>query len=217
MPAGLSVEVAVKERPILFSGPMVRAILGGRKTQTRRVINPQPVEVVDGIPYRATYDSVAKRNVGTKVHRSPYGHRGDLLWVRETWDRRAFVKSKPDHVYRATARPGHTPFGEKGWTPAIHMNRFASRITLEVTGVRVERLQEISEADAKSEGIRTDTLPPSDDDGRPACICYVAEPDDNHAYVTAKSAFQKTWDNINAKRAPWSSNPWVWCVEFKRV
>jgi hypothetical protein len=167
----------MKERPILFSGAMVRAILDGRKSQTRM-----------------------------NFHRCPYGAVGDRLWVRETWA--ASLDSDGDmckpFLYRATydeavygqlkasfsdrATEIWDVVGNTGWRPSIHMPRWASRLTLEVTGVRVERVQDISEADAKAEGVKS------------------------------AAEFCALWDEINGARGyGWDANPWVWVVEFKRV
>lgn len=200
----------MKERPILFSGPMVRAILDGRKTQTRRVVK----------------DS-AKHNVyllgdnacGVLWDHCPYGQPGDRLWVRETWahisrcEHYNHLHDSTEWLYKAD---GSSCVSK--WTPSIHMPRFASRILLEVTAVRVERLQEISRDDAIQEGIEhlhrdvdVPTLNPWRNylQGQPGemiqhCSC-------------PRRSFQTLWDLINAKRAPWDSNPWVWVVEFKRI
>lgn len=214
-----------KERPILFSGAMVWAILEGHKTMTRRVaklpVTPDTASInpdgKDGwvlwAPQPVT-DEMSKRmypNGGG--FKCPYGQPGDRLWVRETWalvPRTAYAGSdgvqqtlRPDDnhdaaIYRAgwdRVAPGH-------WRPSIFMPRWASRITLEVTGVRVERLQDISEADARSEGVargRWTNL------GTSASSEYVG-------------SFAELWDTINGKRGySWESNPWVWVVEFKRV
>ena len=115
-----------KERPIIFSGPMIRAILEGRKTQTRRIVKP---------------------NCLSKL--SPYGRTGDRLWVRETWGHNP---EGPGYVYRSDGDFDMKFHGDR-WRPSIHMPRWASRITLEVTGVRVERLQDINEEDALAEGV----------------------------------------------------------------
>ncbi len=132
----------MKERPIMFTGPMVRAILDGRKTQTRRVIRPQPRWVGDpGIPFR-TEDADPKG-----IIQCPYGKPGDQLWVRETW-----APNEGDVLAgKAFYRADNNTIVER-WRPSIHMPRWASRITLEITKVRVERLQDISEEDAKAEG-----------------------------------------------------------------
>jgi hypothetical protein len=215
----------VRERPILFSEPMVRALLDGRKTQTRRIVK-------DGKPFADwnvkpsdTYDAIVSDDQGSAAFLAagdhgftdwvpcPYGKPGDRLWVRETWQygnglaQRAagdgLVASgdaAPRVLYRAD---GHTLPAGTVWRPSIFIRRTESRILLEVTGVHVERLQAITDADAHAEGVMlvgrrgTDTDP---------------------GYVdTYRYAFQRLWDSINGKRAPWSSNPWLWCVSFRRV
>lgn len=204
-----------KERPILFSGPMVRAILDGRKTQTRRVINPQPASAgTPGYWYpNVPLDGYGKKR-GRNLHYAHEGHLrkglaedfcrykpGDRLWVREGFrykhashykgaDRGAQYRANGEDHYLL----GIAAWANPCWQPSIHMPRWASRITLEITGVRVERLQDISQDDAGAEGVQYDHC----------------EFDDN------AHAFMALWDSINAKRAPWSSNPWVWVVEFKQ-
>lgn len=197
----------MKERPMLFSGPMVRAILEGRKTQTRRVID---------------FKRVAEET-GCRMVQCPYGQTGDRLWVKETWkphcdcDEEGVVT--PEHPlgtcvkYRADGamiKPDRWN-EEQGswceanenttrWFPSIHMPRWASRITLELTGVRVERVQDISEEDAKAEGCEASA---------PARLAMI-EP--------LKNAYRILWDSISAARGyGWDKNPWVWVLEFKRV
>lgn len=185
---------------------MVRAIVAGTKTQTRRVVKPQPVEIVDGIPYRNVFEGDGfrseRRIVGKKVHRSPYGQPSDRLWVRET-----FYCAAPDYsdgypVHYRASTDIVTDVSVK-WKPSIFMPRWASRITLEVTGVRVDRLQEIREADVIAEGL--DSVVQNEIQMR---IGHTLSP--QQCYFTL-------WESINAKRAPWSLNPYVWVVEFKRV
>lgn len=227
----------MKERPIIFSGEMVRAILEGRKTQTRRVCKFQPEAP------RAIYDSPGNDTIITpklypeargtlfcvwqyKMSRlnktpapfrdsvigplCPYGQPGDRLWVREAYCHAVtdggYVTDTP--IYRAdnpdvikVDGDGFTVFRKDGkeaspWIPSIHMPRWASRITLEITGVRVERVQEIDDEDAIAEGIK----PIWDNDVGPV------------------SVFAELWDDINAARGySWGSNPWVWVVEFKQI
>jgi len=181
-------------RPILFSGPMIRAILAGTKTQTRRVCRHQHdnVWVEDGVMYG--YD--ISGNDGRVTMQ--YGDVGDTLWVRETWglhDTQPSDGPERAHVYyRATDSDLHG-LRHQLWRPSIFMPRWASRITLRVTAVRVERLQEISEADAVAEGVDLELV---------------------HRGGGA-SAFRELWESINAVRAPWASNPFVWRIEFTRV
>lgn len=149
----MTTETTVRERPILFSGPMVRAILEGRKTQTRRVLkNPD-----DGVSTTIEDGSPLYCDDGGFWHPRPcpYGQPGDRLWVRE-----AHQLSPDGPIYRATAREHGTyePGGAGPWRPSIHMPRWASRITLEITDVRVERVQEITEDDAIAEGVEVDML-----------------------------------------------------------
>ena len=193
------------ERPILFSAPMVRAILAGTKTQTRRIAKPQPEpgEIGSfgrGIPFIRGRD---------KTYRCPYGQPGDRLWVREAFD---FLPSGgPDQptaceiVYWANgaiepriAPPDYNPmvYAHEKIRPSIHMPRWASRITLEITGVRVERLQDISKDDAKAEGV--DALPMET------------------RRATAKADFHALWESINGAGS-WDANPWVWVLEFRRL
>lgn len=181
----------MRERPILFSGPMVRAILDGTKTQTRRVA----MHTVCGVRVaRLAYDPAPD------VCACPYGVPGDRLWVRETFA----PFSTGGAVYRAD-KPRFSPGAHEvvggSWHPSIHMPRWASRLSLEVTGVRVERLQDISEADAIAEGCH-------DSDGAPT----------QELSGTARGAFALLWDDLNADRGyGWDANPWVWVVEFRKV
>ena len=218
----------VKERPILFSAPMVRAILDGRKTQTRRVVKPQPENDGSGGVVREADSWIwrggkALRRVGygdDYVHTdreamcramesvSPYGVPGDRLWVRETWGcpeadhPRVPDGRKPQPgdriVYAANEADAWQWRCGSGmpWRPSIHMPRWASRITLEVVSVRVERVQEIGEEDATAEGVAFT----------------------KYANASARFHFREIWDSINAARGfGWDANPWVWVVEFRRV
>ena len=322
----------MKERPILFSGPMVRAILEGRKTQTRRIIKPQPYQnhspLASGAWEFVTRPKVKDDTIGwfrdiAEIARfCPYGKPGDRLWVRETWgitakvstdcwDRLPFVKIPRDFIdYRATE-----PDVNSHWKPSIHMPRRFSRITLEITNVRVERLQDISEEDALAEGFDMDTCetvfdkaagkhqvkqtrwvesinqgevlgdycidcayrlvakrkdhqvcgwddwPETDgpayceecgsaiqlsltkygiereiwlenDDpedrprwpvrGRDARIVHalaygIGDVQSKHEKRLAQIGFATAWNLINGKKHPWSSNPWVWVIEFKKI
>jgi hypothetical protein len=185
----------VKEHPILFSGPMVRAILNGTKTQTRRVARDMPswverVELAQGDLVQVF------GTAGMNWRRCPYGASGDRLWVRETW-----VNNFGQLLYRADCYPDSFEYGAKGWKPSIHMPRALSRITLEITGVRVERLQDISKEDACAElGCPREWPGPGPEP-------YQRDP---------RGAFANLWDEINPKH-PWSVNSWVWVVAFKQV
>lgn len=191
----------MKERPILFSGAMVRALLAGTKTQTRRVMRDQPCELLDfnrgALSIRVRGSVYQAFSPKFPPVRCPYGLPGDRLWVRETWAKPDMRSAGfPPYVYAAewpdADRPKHR------WRPSIHMPRAASRITLEVTGVRVERLQDISEADAAAEGIQE-----------------VVDAGVNHD-GTPRDAYRALWASINGPGS-WDANPWVWVVEFKRL
>jgi hypothetical protein len=217
------------EHPILFSGEMVRAIMEGRKTQTRRVIWPKSLM----IPYRNSMEKIQLRTtkdhylfdfryedgtISTIYGIRPKYHIGDLLWVRETW--MPFTENgvcSGMAIYKATDKP--EPDGDRPlkWRPSIFMPRWASRITLEVVSVRVERVQDISEEDALSEGIsETSFWKPKEMDNRP----FEEKWWDDYYFWTnyPQVAFQNLWDSINAKRGyGWDANPWVWVIEFRRV
>lgn len=217
-------KAAFRERPILFSGPMVRAILAGKKTQTRRIINPQPVATPWGTSggitvapallwdergaYARAAESIPATDrlpgpygvnlIGSESRLCPYGKPGDRLWVRETWQ----MNEPPSGaIYRADDITGHI---DGGWRPSIFMPRWASRLILEVTGVRVERLQEITEKDILAEGVTVDLA------AKMTGVPWSSLPTMHHAWAAG-------WDLINDKRAPWASNPWVWVIEFRAV
>lgn len=218
----------IKERPILFSGPMVQAILDGKKTQTRRVMKPQPC---------------------------PYGQKGDRLWVREAFaevhpcqiDEGRYSRPSPAGIpgpppvsyrtiYRADGDYPHLhftdgyPYRERctpnckhdhsmlhpeetfnGWSPSIYMPRRCSRITLEITEIRIQRVQDISEEDAEAEGV--ECFDPEND----APVCRVPGLTD-WDYSFAQEAFRFLWDSINAARGyGWESNPFVWAISFRRI
>lgn len=212
----------MKERQILFSSPMVRAILDGSKTQTRRVIRADWWRCLDP-------DDDDDRAKAAIV--GPHGSTGDRLWVRETWCiahpdswdagpdaaiGRPLGPQCPDgtrqFAWYAATDPDvvNSDDDNRGpWKPSIYMPRWASRITLEITAVRVQRLQEISEDDARAEGCVCDDEP--FDHTRQSCA------DVGCLGKTHRSSFCTLWDSINAKRAPWSSNPWVWALTFRRI
>ena len=213
----------IKERPILFSAPMVRAILEGRKTVTRREVKGSGLVWLDN--FLAEYVANPENNL------CPYGNSGDRLWVRETWYCDHFEVQKgpylrPDDMHDLDqsredgelvyAADGLAPYEQEQptWKPSIHMPRWASRILLEITDVRVERLQDISEKQARAEGIVGVAFRP--DDGWPICAGYMVGPDDEMTglQTTAAKAFAGLWDSVGGD---WSANPWVWVVEFKRV
>ncbi|ELM7732724.1 hypothetical protein Q2P25_001409 [Escherichia coli] len=197
----------MKERGMIFNGEMVRAILDGRKTQTRRIMKNQPAGDYPDTP-------ALIRSVGggfqwyghygeSSIFNCPLGAVGDRIWVRETWAEAG--ASAPDlKLYRANY-PAHVPThyenvppaDEIRWTPSIHMPRWASRLTLEITGVRVERLRDLSEDDAKSEGIT-----PSSGGVLPGWEYRIN--------------FRDLWVSIYGADN-WEANPWVWVIEFKRI
>ena len=223
-----------RERPILFSGPMIRAILEGRKTQTRRVVTSiagkgriRELHRSDTPGYDLAFrDSCGRWNdmrFADVAARSPFGVPGVRLWVRETW-----CFAHPEYHDQAEGvRRGDRPVrdempwwchyaatddvDEPKWSPSIHMPRWASRITLRVTSVRVERVQVISEADARAEGVE-----PAG--GFMATSGhwqnYAA---DGPSLSSARESFTTLWDSINGKRpgAAWRDNPWVWAVGFE--
>ena len=203
----------MKEHPILFSTPMVQAILAGRKSQTRRIIKPQPHssarEIVSSNQWkgkdfvaRFKYDDQDIYEV-TNLYRCPYGQPGDHLWVRETFSiigtevsrdpgSYAIIDEAPQYVYKGQKQP-HIEKLLK-WKPSIFMPRTASRITLLITDIRVERLQDISNEDAIAEGINMGETP---------CI----EP---------MNAYAILWESINGKGS-WDANPFVWVIKFERI
>lgn len=183
----------MKMKPIIFSGPMVRAILDGNKTQTRRVVRDahfcDDPFVVEGL--------YASDGCGTLVN-ARYNP-GDILWVKETWQPHpeaglSYPEGKIpwDAICYAADFSAEEYQDSKPWKPSIYMPRDAARIFLKVTSVRVERLQDISEEDAKAEGVTLKF---------------------GHTY---REAFEELWESINGKKHPWKSNPWVWVYEFER-
>lgn len=212
----------MKERPILFSGPMVRALLAGTKTQTRRVLKLRPgfdlEQRDDGRWWPWAEHPERCDDVWMAC---PYGQPGDRLWVRETFCKiigqsGGWIETDYQATYTPGFRLGDSLGLKKRWTPSIHMPRDASRITLEIAGVRVERLQDISEADAMAEGIVECPIP-ADDEG-PRRIGYMVGPDDGKSglAVTAVNAYRDLWESINGPDS-WDANPWVWAIEFKRL
>lgn len=206
----------MKERPILFSGSMVRAILAGKKTQTRRIVKPRKDRFVG---CELAPNEIAGEVNGGDYTNSPYMP-GDRLWVRETtrsYYLKNFLTGEPTNAlcgqYVADGEQVLNEHGfDIGWwysrktCPAIHMPCWASRITLEVTSVRVERLQDISAADARAEGI-------SDFVGGWWCEHDDAE---QIAGMTPEDGYKHLWERINGPGS-WDANPWVWVLEFKRV
>lgn len=207
----------MKERPILFSGEMVRAILAGNKSQTRRVIQfPRKwIGIVDNDLRESGFWNTGECwQYGDD--RLPQNYQvGDRLWIRETWAILNDDDGTPDYYqYKADSGdpyPGNWPPEEaKGnpeapkWRPSIFMPKDIARIWLEITGMKVERLQDISQEDARAEGSKL----------------WIPEDDNLKQYTNGsyRNGFHELWDNINIKRGyPWSSNPWVWMIEFRRI
>lgn len=204
----------MKERPILFKGPMILAILDGRKTMTRRVVlkNQQLDSAYDLKSFdgrRARFQANRKPRVGELLMPSfgvnARAEVGDQLWVKETFSPQPQLNAKA--FYKAS-----DPLVGCKWIGSIYMPRRLSRIMLEVTGVRVERLQEISEADAKSEGS------PMWVPGHGEVTTAEVNADPGYSnFISYRLGFEMLWESINSKRAPWKSNPWVWVVSFKKL
>lgn len=188
LPGAGGAEKTFKEKPILFSSDMVRAILEGRKNVTRRVMKPQIPDLPSMNP--AGYSEIIQEH--QRVYPCPYGKVGDRLWVRETWDEGCMGSI----LYRADYSTEELAAGKQvfKWRPSIFMPRWASRILLEITNIRSQRLDEIEEIDARIEGFKYD--PP----------------------VTARTAFITLWDQLNEKRGfGFRTNPWVWVIGLKVV
>lgn len=247
---------APKERPILFSGPMVRAIMEGHKTQTRRILAPQP-EVVDtraiygvncyqwgkrqfwppGVESASKPGTAHPHSWGGWHHLNlcPYGVPGDRLWIKETY----FI----DHIdYLRGPLPKERPAAHSGgdliyyradgecceqipecccaevggtkWRSPRFMPRWASRGDLELVNARLQRLQNITEEDAKAEGVESDLDVLARLSHLRGASAAKAVPS---RLLTARENFARAWDDINGKRAPWASNPWVWAVTFRRI
>ncbi|HDG8163929.1 TPA: hypothetical protein PCO66_004114 [Klebsiella pneumoniae] len=233
------------ERGMIFNGEMVRALLSGRKTQTRRIIKPQPEVTLSGSLSgkwlsRPLNGLLLPKIEDIAIH-CPFGAVGDRIWVRETWgvvshafsDDGLMIDWVPDRPataihempfgngyysgYAIYATDGDFTWGDDDgyedgrwcWKPSIHMPRAASRILLEITDVRVERLNAISQEDAEAEGIDMEALYDSQD-------CYDCIADHNMTgRPTVTGAFKYLWESIYGEEG-WKSNPWVWVIEFKR-
>ena len=195
----------MKERGIIFSAPMVRAILENRKTMTRRVVKPQPphscIYTINGnyshalcLGPNGEFVPPTARSIDHRLP-CPYGVPGDRLFVKERAMRAELLDMNAALLKR----------------PSIHMPRWASRITLEITAVRVERLQDINTDDAKAEGLRPII-------GCTGTINAWQSPAVDRGRALAVDAFADLWDSINAKRGfGWDANPWVWVVSFRRI
>lgn len=226
----MTTAATVRERPILFSGPMVRAILDGSKTQTRRVMTPQMEHREIAGMFGGRMLGWPRRDGGAWLwpnardeilSRCPYGRPGDRLWVRETWQYYDWTEQgEPQIRYAADETTRWCETAEEDevidvweelsrqenyrianaardhrWRPSIFMKRWASRLTLELTEVRVERVQETSDVDSLEEGISYQNV-----------------------ITGARGRFRRLWDSINAKRGyGWDANPWVWVLTFRRL
>ncbi|PXL91981.1 hypothetical protein DMS95_20190 [Klebsiella variicola] len=197
----------MKERGMIFNGEMVRAILDGRKTQTRRPIKWK----------QTRFTEIGEREDGSKWpwsedaehacdfwHPCPFGAVGDRIWVRETWNKYGgLLTYHADHDWIDDMRK-ETVCTAK-WVPSIHMPRWASRILLEITDVRVERLNSISQEDAQAEGLELTGWRPT-----------YSDPDSGGEVMTPYDNFAELWSSIYGDES-WQANPWVWVIEFKRV
>ncbi|WP_410791247.1 morphogenetic protein [Klebsiella aerogenes] len=191
----------MKERGMIFNSEMVRAILDGRKTQTRRPVK-FPVHDKNLGCELAGNELAGELSAGNYLN-SAFGKQGDRIWVRETWARYNIDQDSYDMAYLATP-PEDWP--EEGkWRPSIHMPRWASRILLKITGVRVERLNAISQEDAQDEGMELTGWRPTYSDS-----------DSGGEVWTPYDNFARLWDSIYGEGS-WKVNPWVWVIEFKRV
>jgi hypothetical protein len=189
----------MKEHAVILGSEMVRAILEGRKTQTRRVIKPQPSEGdLVGFSFFSGDDAIEMRNYPlrqSRIVKCPYGQPGDRLWVKETWNLTAQGKPYYRAAYTSDAEKEMMHHRIAPWKSARFMPRIFSRITLEVVRIRVERVQEISTKDCVAEGMTWDG----------PCGLNVA-----------LEKYMDLWDKLNAKRGyGWEVNPWVWVIEFK--
>lgn len=220
------------ERGMIFNAEMVRAILDGRKTQTRRLLKQATgpsLSVEEESLGVAELSWLYGDGPGYEVHEHvklvhfPYGKPGDRIWVRETFRVHSRATDLATLVYKASEQQSWTqqthrvpieqcnkPAVVERWTPSIHMPRWASRILLEITDVRVERLNSITEKDAEAEGIDMETLADSQD-------CYDCIADHNMTgRPTVTGAFKYLWESIYGEES-WQANPWVWVIEFKRI
>ena len=219
----------MKERGMIFNGEMVRAILDGRKTQTRRIMAPQPADDIERCifpnPEAIGWKSSMRHKHGsTTAHFCHYGKPGDRIWVRETFQGPLFDYDlmdsyckdptpfeKPEFcVYKADGVPAPEFYDADDelhccWRPSIHMPRWASRILLEITDVRVERLNAISQEDAQAEGMELTGWRPT-----------YSDPDSGGEVMTPYDNFAELWSSIYGDES-WKANPWVWVISFKRV
>lgn len=233
----------MKCRPIPFTGPMVRATLNNRKVHTRRVVKPQPVFRDDASPPRWNWKRSLHHTIEWVSHfwpvgmvdYCPYGIPGDHLWLKETWQE-VFYDDIPsgrplgpqgsmgsmtmrdrrsNAIYKADGSfPDHPEYGKLLWRPSIFMPRWASRIMLLVKAVRVERLQDITEADAIAEGAYMQGKVGDD----PTADNWTMT-GEGWRYASAREAFAHFWDSLGNRRSgfTWADNPWVWVIEFEKL
>jgi hypothetical protein len=226
----------MKEKPIIFSTPMVRAILAGRKTQTRRIMNfckkiePENYSDVEFTRFQHYADSSYRAIFNTDEHPfsiiCPYGKVGNILWVRETWNTLTEYVEKPDYSVMSIRDFVYKADDDRidKWKPSIFMPKAACRIKLQVTNIRVERVQDISKEDAIAEGIESTG---TGETGSPVCYrnylskgakffhSFVKGKDDYHRW-TAIDSYKTLWESINGEGS-WDKNPWVWCLSFKKI
>lgn len=216
----------MKARPILFSTPMVQAILEGKKTQTRRIVKPHPKQELDFFGWELHPKKLRVAfGTGNKVdsfHNFPFGQVGDVLWVKET---SCFVQLEHAHIllegakdknqmmYKASVHEDWMKFAKEQfnykWTPSIFMPKNACRIWLEITDIRIERLNDISDENAKKEGI---ILSEHSTENIDLWHRY----DDGSYTFLPQTSFRTLWESINGKGS-WNENPYVWVIEFERI
>ncbi len=211
-------KTSIHERPIIFSSEMVRAILDGRKTQTRRVMKTQPLDGrtcvhFDGRRWYTRNTDEVGCPIDSKDWKCPYGVPGDRLWVRETWHK---ADSDKDPMYRADFK-STTQLMQQAlnfrWKPSIYMPRKFSRITLEIVGVRVERVQEITCQDCWAEGVDGSLT-----EHELNLADKIAKEENGRGGMSPYEKFRILWNPINAKRdLGWDVNPWVFVIEFKHL
>ena len=218
----------MREHPLLMKGPLVRATLEGRKTQTRRPIQNQPpiglgLVRVCGPWAEFENDDPPLKKFSTK---GPLGQTGDRLWVRETFTAAMHEPKGPaDCLYRADDNRGVEDLAEARWTPSIHMPRWACRLVLPLVSVRVERVQTLTEEDAIAEGVPHNSDRPIDKSWCAACCGHgiverfalgMVSADDCSECNTAKKLFRNCWISIYGQQS-WDANPWVWVAEWKEI
>lgn len=207
-------------RPIIFSTPMVQAILAGRKTQTRRIAHVpnyihEGINIMDwGLSKHPFFDGKEWRyhvqvdvdECATVGMRNPYGKVGDILYVRETWcwDYKDYPeRTEKYYFYKADTPENYLASGER-WYPSIHMPRAAARIFLKITDISVERLQDITEEDAQAEGVEK------------SFAYEYGTPDGLGSASTWRAGFKRLWGNINGEGS-WEQNPWIWKISFEQT